>query len=136
MQALVSRGIHTGAIIRPGSMAPKITMDYLNGAEIIECDVSNEEDVLNTFINFNPTSTICCLASRSGIKKDSWAIDYYSSLNTLNGLITSSTTNPSKIYSNVYKNENTLKSFVLLSAYCCGKPELQFQYAKLKLEEK
>ena len=27
------------------------------------------------------------------------------------------------------------KQFVLLSAFCCGKPLLQFQYAKLKLEE-
>ena len=28
-----------------------------------------------------------------------------------------------------------MKNFVLLSAYCCGKPLLQFQHAKLKLEE-
>ena len=27
------------------------------------------------------------------------------------------------------------RHFVLLSAFCCGKPKLHFQYAKLKLEE-
>lgn len=35
------------------------------------------------------------------------------------------------------QNNNTVPNFhfVLLSAFCCGKPLLQFQFAKLKLEE-
>ena len=44
----------------------------------------------------------------------------------------------------IVSKQNGLKSnganprksqFVLLSAFCCGKPVLQFQFAKLKLEE-
>lgn len=33
------------------------------------------------------------------------------------------------------KNKKQKSQFVLLSAFCCGKPLLQFQFAKIKLEE-
>ena len=36
---------------------------------------------------------------------------------------------------NGQKNKKIKNQFVLLSAFCCGKPILQFQFAKLKLEE-
>jgi divinyl chlorophyllide a 8-vinyl-reductase len=62
-------------------------------------------------------SVISCLASRSGIKKEAFAIDYQASLNCMEAGI-----------------EHDAKHFVLLSAICVKKPLLQFQLAKLKFE--
>jgi divinyl chlorophyllide a 8-vinyl-reductase len=65
-------------------------------------------------------SVISCLASRSGIKKDAYAIDYQATLNCLESG-SDSTVNA--------------RHFVLLSAFCVKNPWLQFQQAKLKFEE-
>ena len=52
------------------------------------------------------------------LQKDSWAIDYQATLNTLE-----------------VAQETGAKHFVLLSAICVQKPLLEFQHAKLKFEE-
>lgn len=62
---------------------------------------------------------ISCLASRSGTKSDSFAIDYQATLNCLE----------------VAKKEKAAH-FVMLSAFCVKKATLQFQKAKLAFEEK
>lgn len=62
---------------------------------------------------------VSCLASRSGIKKDAYAIDYQATLNCLE-----SGRDPSV----------KARHFVLLSAFCVKNPWLQFQQAKLKFE--
>jgi divinyl chlorophyllide a 8-vinyl-reductase len=62
-------------------------------------------------------AVISCLASRSGIKKDAYAIDYQATQNCLeSGIATKA------------------RKFVLLSAFCVKNPWLQFQQAKLKFE--
>jgi len=119
VKELVSRGIETGALIRPNAVIPPKTLKYFDGAQIIECDVLNSTDASKKFQSFNPSATICCLASRSGVSRDSWNVDYSAGLNTVNALA----------------ELPAAGHFVLLSAYCCGKPLLQFQFAKLKLEE-
>lgn len=60
---------------------------------------------------------ISCLASRSGIKKDAYAIDYQATKNCLDAGVA-----------------NKARHFVLLSAFCVKNPWLQFQQAKLKFE--
>ena len=60
---------------------------------------------------------VSCLASRSGIKKEAYAIDYQATLNCLDA-----------------GREVGAKHFVLLSAICVRKPLLAFQHAKLKFE--
>lgn len=60
---------------------------------------------------------VSCLASRSGIKKEAYEIDYQATLNCMNVGI-----------------ECNVQHFVLLSAICVRKPLLQFQQAKLKFE--
>lgn len=60
---------------------------------------------------------VSCLASRSGIKKEAFAIDYQATLNCLEAGIACNAGH-----------------FVLLSAICVRKPLLQFQHAKLKFE--
>ena len=62
-------------------------------------------------------SVISCLASRSGIKKDAYAIDYQATKNCLDAGVA-----------------NNARHFVLLSAFCVKNPWLQFQQAKLKFE--
>ena len=62
-------------------------------------------------------SVVSCLASRSGIKKEAFQIDYQATLNCLEAGIA-----------------YDAKHFVLLSAICVRKPLLQFQQAKLKFE--
>jgi divinyl chlorophyllide a 8-vinyl-reductase len=57
------------------------------------------------------------LASRSGIKKDAYAIDYQATKNCLDAGVA-----------------NKARHFVLLSAFCVKNPWLQFQQAKLKFE--
>ena len=62
---------------------------------------------------------VSCLASRSGIKKDAYAIDYQATLNCLEAGM---------------DDDIKARHFVLLSAFCCKNPWLQFQQAKLKFE--
>ena len=59
---------------------------------------------------------VCCLASRSGVKKDAYMIDY-------------------KASSDLFRAAEGAEArhFTLLSAYCCKNPWLQFQQAKLKV---
>jgi divinyl chlorophyllide a 8-vinyl-reductase len=63
-------------------------------------------------------AVVSCLASRSGIKKEAFEIDYQATLNCMEAGISCDA-----------------KHFVLLSAICVRKPLLQFQLAKLKFEE-
>jgi divinyl chlorophyllide a 8-vinyl-reductase len=60
---------------------------------------------------------VSCLASRSGIKKDAYAIDYQATKNCLDAGVATNA-----------------RHFVLLSAFCVKNPWLQFQQAKLKFE--
>jgi len=62
-------------------------------------------------------SVVSCLASRSGIKREAFQIDYQATLNCMQAGI-----------------QCNAKHFVLLSAICVRKPILQFQLAKLKFE--
>lgn len=121
VRELVSRGVPVGSIVRSTSM-PDITRDSLQGSTIIECDILNRASIDEMMKTYDPTAIICCLASRSGIARDAYAIDYGASNDLLQSL-------------NAYSSAIYNKNFVLLSAYCCGKPRLQFQMAKLKLEE-
>jgi divinyl chlorophyllide a 8-vinyl-reductase len=96
---------------------------YFEGAEIVECDVCDANKLTETLKDIsseaggNIDAVVSCLASRSGIKKDAYAIDYQATLNCL-------------------ESGRAVKArhFVLLSAFCVKNPWLQFQQAKLKFE--
>jgi divinyl chlorophyllide a 8-vinyl-reductase len=114
----IRRGYDTVAVIRDGS-APK--NDFFEGATVVTADVTDEPSLIDNVFKVKAKSTdvvISCLASRSGIKSDSYLIDYQATLNTLNAA-----------------RAAEVKHFILLSAYCVQKPLLQFQNAKLKFEE-
>ncbi|KAJ1423534.1 3,8-divinyl protochlorophyllide a 8-vinyl reductase, putative chloroplast precursor [Ochromonadaceae sp. CCMP2298] len=108
----VRRGYDTVAVLRPGAES----RSELDGATIIRGDVTDEASLKAVFEK--PADVvISCLASRSGIKSDSYLVDYQATLNTLNAAKSAG-----------------LGQFILLSAFCVQKPTLQFQQAKLKFE--
>eukprot|EP01041_Mallomonas_annulata_P011614 gene11614-24314_t len=111
----VRRGYETVAICRPSS-TPKD--DFFAGAEVISADVTDEKSILENAFKEPADVVISCLASRSGTKSDSYAVDYQATLNTLNAART-----------------KKVDQFILLSAFCVRKPLLEFQNAKLKFEE-
>ena len=62
-------------------------------------------------------AVLSCLASRTGLPADAWAIDHQAHMNVLQ-----------------YAPAAQVKHFVLLSALCVQKPRLAFQHAKLAFE--
>ncbi|CAM9582681.1 unnamed protein product [Discosporangium mesarthrocarpum] len=105
------RGYKTLALSRN----PHATVD---GAEMVTTDVTDPASIEASLAGKKVDCVISCLASRSGTKSDSFAIDYQATLNCLEAAKASGA-----------------KHFVLLSAFCVKKPLLQFQKAKLKFEE-
>lgn len=63
-------------------------------------------------------AVVSCIASRTGVPKDAWAIDYGANSNAL-----------------AAAKATGIPHFVLLSAICVQKPSLAFQHAKLAFEE-
>eukprot|EP01040_Poterioochromonas_malhamensis_P002545 gene2545-2706_t len=112
----IRRGYETYAIVRPNS---KIPNDFLEGAKLIYCDVTDPNSLANSELkDIKLDVMISCLASRSGVKSDSFAIDYQATSNVLQQGI----------------KTNNIDQFILLSAFCVRKPLLQFQKAKLLFE--
>ena len=62
-------------------------------------------------------AVVSCLASRTGVPKDAWAIDHQAHLHALTAA-----------------QKAGARQFVLLSAICVQKPKLAFQHAKLAFE--
>jgi divinyl chlorophyllide a 8-vinyl-reductase len=120
VKELVQRGISTTSLIRSTELS-KLTKECLNGSNLVLCDVLNSISVDETFSRIQPTVAIVCLASRSGVRREAWSVDYQGGANILRAL---------EKY-----NPNQSGHYVLLSAFCVGKPQLQFQFAKIKLEE-
>ena len=77
----VRRGYDTIAFVRPGSQSKD---EYFDGAEVVYGDVCDEQSVRDLAFEKKTDVVISCLASRSGIKSDSYKIDYQATLNTLN----------------------------------------------------
>ncbi|CAN0306033.1 unnamed protein product [Pylaiella littoralis] len=106
----VKRGYKTIALTRNPDAV-------VEGAEMVVADVTDQASVDAALAGRKVDGMVSCLASRSGTKSDSFAIDYQATLNCLEGA----------------KKEG-VAHFVMLSAFCVKKPTLQFQKAKLKFE--
>ena len=123
VEELVSRNIPCISLVRSLDNISMKTMNCLDGSKIMICNVLDYNEVHDIYEIYQPSITICCLASRSGVKKDSWSVDYGGGMNLLHA------------QRNISLSINEVGHYVLLSAFCCGKPLLQYQHAKLKLEE-
>lgn len=119
------QGYDTFALVRDATkIDAKTKAEYMDGAHIIECDVCDEAQLQTVFREIadrtpdrKVQAVVSCLASRSGVKKDAYRIDYQATLNCLNA-----------------GRAVGARHFVLLSAFCVKNPWLQFQQAKLKFE--
>jgi divinyl chlorophyllide a 8-vinyl-reductase len=123
----VRQGYKTYALVRdPQKLETKEGQasfgPFFEGAEIVKCDVTDQAGLQNVFADITSQhnkidAIVSCLASRSGIKKDAYLIDYQATLNCLEA-----------------GRAVGAGHFVLLSAFCVKNPWLQFQQAKLKFE--
>lgn len=114
---LSNRGFSTTAVVRPGGGASRLLST--SEVKVVEADVTDPSSVrTNVFQSKSADVVISCLASRSGVKQDSFAIDYQATLNVLKEA-----------------KEAGVGHFILLSAFCVRKPLLQFQFAKLDFEK-
>jgi divinyl chlorophyllide a 8-vinyl-reductase len=123
----IRQGYHTVALVRDlkkvtSAEGERLYGDFFEGAEVVECDVSDPLQLADVMEQVREKSgsldaVVSCLASRSGIKKEAYAIDYQATLNCMEAGAACGA-----------------KHFVLLSAICVRKPLLQFQHAKLKFE--
>ncbi|HYW52170.1 MAG TPA: NAD(P)H-binding protein [Gemmatimonadaceae bacterium] len=122
VRALVGRGHEVTCFIRPARQHAGRTPDdhtaSLAGAVIREGDVCDPVSLQRDgFCGERFDAVVSCLASRTGVPADAWAIDHQAHLHALDAARASGVTH-----------------FVLLSAICVQKPRLAFQHAKLAFE--
>ena len=124
VKELVERGYQVIAFARKNSgvggkqSREQVIADF-PGATVRFGDVTDPASIAREVFAEPADVVVSCLASRTGGRKDSWAIDYPATLNT-------------------YQEGNRAGVFhyVLLSAICVQKPLLEFQKAKLAFEAK
>ena len=124
VRALVQRGHEVVCFVRPragvgGALAPQDTRRLLAGATVRLGDIANpasfERDGL---CGERFDALVSCLASRTGVSKDAWAIDHQAHVHAL-----------------AAAQRAGVHQVVLLSAICVQKPILAFQQAKLAFEK-
>lgn len=75
-------------------------------------------DVLDrTMSEVRPDAVVSCMASRTGLPEDAWAVDHAATVAAIRAA-----------------ERTKVRHFVLLSAICVQKPRLAFQHAKLAAE--
>jgi divinyl chlorophyllide a 8-vinyl-reductase len=119
---LVERGHAATALAREragigGAWNPDETKNRLAGAEVRFGDLADPQFVGDAMTAARPQVVVSCLASRTGVGADAWAVDYGLNRGLLGAAV-----------------EHGVEQFILLSAICVQKPHLEFQRAKLAFE--
>jgi len=108
--ALVRRGYHVVCLVRRDAA--------IAGATVRRVDVSDPRSLAQDgFAGERFDAVVSCMASRTGLANDAWAIDHRAQCNVL-----------------AAAQAAGVAHFVLLSAICVQKPLLAFQHAKLAFE--
>ncbi len=121
--ALLAHGNEVAAFVRAGAgVGGRLTQDDcarpLAGATIRVVDPTDPESLVRDgFAGLRCDAVVSCLASRTGLPRDAWAIDHRAQLAVLAAAA-----------------QAGVGHFVLLSAICVQKPRLAFQHAKLAFE--
>ncbi|MFK7888326.1 MAG: NAD(P)H-binding protein [Gammaproteobacteria bacterium] len=110
---LTARGHRVTALVRPSS--PALGDAVVDGALEGAARLPYDEDGLAKLARVD--TVISCIASRTGVARDAWEVDYQRNLALLE-----------------LAKRNGATRFILLSAICVQKPRLAFQFAKLKFE--
>jgi divinyl chlorophyllide a 8-vinyl-reductase len=114
VSVLVRRGHDVVCLVR----APTDHAPPFDGATVRVADVTDPASLARDgFAGEHFDAVVSCLASRTGVAKDAWAIDHAAHMAALDAA-----------------REAGVGHFVLLSAICVQKPLLAFQHAKLAFE--
>lgn len=114
LHALHQRGHELVAFVRPGRAGPGAP-----GVHWREGDVSDPASLARDGVRGERIDAlVSCLASRTGVPAEAWAIDHQAHLHALQAARAAGA-----------------KQVVLLSAICVQKPRLAFQHAKLAFEQ-
>ncbi|MBD3662623.1 NAD(P)H-binding protein [Sulfitobacter sp. TSTF-M16] len=87
------------------------------GVRFVALDITDRAAATKAMIAHRVRGVLSCLASRTGVPQDAWAIDYDAHVTILGA-----------------SEAAGVENFVLLSAICVQKPRLAFQHAKLAFE--
>jgi divinyl chlorophyllide a 8-vinyl-reductase len=123
VRALLRRGHEVVCVVRPragvgGALGPDDSARLLAGAQLRFGDVRDPASLARDGFRGEPfDALVSCLASRTGVPADAWAIDHQAQLHALDAA-----------------RHAGVSHFVLLSAICVQKPRLAFQHAKLAFE--
>ncbi|MBZ8133177.1 NAD(P)H-binding protein [Afifella sp. IM 167] len=123
VRALLARGHEVVCFLRPRSGTDKVPVSeelarLLEGAELRFGDVTDPESLSRDgFAGERFDALLSCMASRTGVARDAWAIDYQAHSSALTAA-----------------KQAGVAEMVLLSAICVQKPLLAFQKAKLAFE--
>ncbi len=116
VRALVGRGHEVVCFVRPRSES---AASSLAGAQLRVGDVLDPASLQRDgFRGERFDALVSCLASRTGVAADAWAIDHQAHVHVLEAAQAAG-----------------VSQFVLLSALCVQKPRLAFQHAKLVFEQ-
>ena len=124
VRALVERGHDVVCLVRPragvgGALAPDDSARLLDGAGLRFGEVTDPLSLARDgFRGERFHVLVSCLASRTGVPRDAWAIDHAAHVAALEAARAAGVT-----------------QMVLLSAICVQKPRLAFQQAKLAFEQ-
>ncbi|WP_201449958.1 NAD(P)H-binding protein [Hydrogenophaga sp. PBL-H3] len=122
--ALVARGHEVVCFVRPragvgGVLQGNDTARLLPGATVRLGDVQDPVSLARDgFRGERFDALVSCLASRTGVPRDAWAIDHQANVHALDAA-----------------RQAGVSQVVLLSAICVQKPLLAFQQAKLAFEK-
>lgn len=116
--ALVRRGYEVICFVRSRAPTGGAQAPVFAGATIRIVDVADRVSLARDgFAGESFDAVVSCMASRTGVPKDAWAVDHRAHLNVLEAAQAAG-----------------VDHFVLLSAMCVQKPLLAFQHAKLAFE--
>lgn len=124
VRALVERGHQVVCLVRPragagGTLAPDDSVRLLAGAEVRVGEATDAGSLARDgFRGERFEVLVSCMASRTGVAADAWAIDHRAHLDALTVARAAGVT-----------------QMVLLSAICVQRPRLAFQHAKLAFEQ-
>ncbi len=116
VRALVAAGHEMVCLVRPGR---ERSPDMFAGAETRFGDAIDADVLARVGLRSERfDAVVSCMASRTGAPKDAWAVDHLAHSHALKAAKAAGVT-----------------KFVLLSAICVQKPQLEFQKAKLAFEQ-
>lgn len=121
---LNARGHVVTCFIRPQTKGAdqdhaRKTLSTLEGVQLRYGDVTDKDSLARDgFAGDTFDCVISCVASRTGVSDEAWAVDYQANLDALD-----------------CAKDSGLTHFILLSAICVQKPKLAFQHAKLAFEQ-